>query len=62
MGTHWDPSSFYTKNTWKEMALDMYPGGVLRRPAAGAYHWVGPKASTQAVREYMKTEGLVPQH
>jgi hypothetical protein len=61
-GAHWDPTSFFTKDTWKEWGLDTVPGGVLRRPAAGAYHWVGPRASTEAVRQSLKDQGLVPQH
>jgi RHS repeat-associated protein len=61
-GSHWDPTSTFTKDTWKEMILDTVPGGIARRLGAGGYHWVGPKASTQAVRQYLRYQGLVPQH
>ncbi len=61
LSAHWDPSSFETKNTLKEGILDLLPGGVLRRGGAGLYHYTG-KATTQAVRQYLKDQGLVPQH
>jgi len=61
LSAHWDPSSFGTKNTLKEGILDVLPGGELRRGAAGLYHYSG-KATTQAVRQYLKDQGLVPQH
>jgi RHS repeat-associated protein len=59
-GAHWDPSSTFTRDSWKELGLDTIPGGVLRRVAAGCYHWTG-KASTQAVRQSLKDQGLAPQ-
>lgn len=61
LSAHWDPSSSLTKDTWKEAILDTVPGGVVRRVGAGVYHYTG-KATTQAVRQYLKDQGLVPQH
>ena len=62
LSAHWDPSSSGTKPTLKESVLDVLPGvGELRKPAAGLYHYTG-KARTEAVRQYLKDQGLVPLH
>lgn len=57
---HWDPTSFFTKNTWKELLLDAAPGGVFRRPAAGVAHEVMGRATTGAVKNFLKAQGLTP--
>jgi RHS repeat-associated protein len=58
---HWDPSSSLTKNTLKETMLDILPGGGARRIGGGLYHYAG-RATTQAVKQHLKDQGLVPQH
>jgi hypothetical protein len=59
LSAHWDPSSSLTKNTVKELALDLLPAGTVRRLAGGAYNYSG-RATTQAVRRYLKDQGLPP--
>jgi RHS repeat-associated protein len=66
-GAHWDPSTALTHMSVKEALLDtaglpVLPLGAGRRVAAAEYHWVGPRASTQAVRNYLKDQGLAPRH
>jgi RHS repeat-associated protein len=68
-GAHWDPSTALTHITAKEVLLDMagspgFPIGAGRRIAAAEYHWASgaTRASTQAVRNNLKDQGLVPRH